>query len=714
MPPASSTASKVYRVVWGPQRFYLSLGWKTLIAFGLVVFLPMAGLLVLTEQTMRQSLEDELLNSLEANLRVVRNALNEPLDEVRIALAQTAQDDRTAEALLQQDSVALLSLLSAQAERFPYVNIWLAIDSDQIIRGRLRGPLGEHPDLMRIFNRIVTARNETLVSTDLVPHSLFISEDRNRYASLPPQVLTQVIAAQVPGAGVLLGLVILNDAKWLVQQIQNQVSMENTFVALLQGERVIATSDLTSNLWERNQHPPGPVERAIRAGQLFKGNAAFGSSDALVATEPLLDSEFQPIGALALAVNSNRIAHHMRSNSRNIYLFIAIGIGLSLIIAYLAYRDTLTPLQAIVNAQNDFASGDYKVRTEIQTKDEFERLGVGFNRMADAVEAHDRRLEQYNALSSLVNLAMNPEEMLQGTLDRVVDISRSQLGVIYLLDEGSNRLAPFVAHGLELDGLTIVKLGEELPGQAALETKVKRIGSLPNSSKLTYELGPGKVTLDDMVYFPLIYRGDLLGLLMLGALEHYPDNEFMLLEHLARQVAIILNDAVAQKKIRDLSVRDSLTGVVNRTYFTTRLEQMWNDAFRFGTQLTVLMVDIDHFRHFSDRYGYHVADNLLISVATTLKKSLRKSDLIARFGENRFAILLPHTDTEQSIASAEKIRKNIIGTTVPQLERERITISIGTASFPEISVQSPIELVRRANQALSDAKDGGRNRVVAA
>jgi diguanylate cyclase (GGDEF)-like protein len=126
------------------------------------------------------------------------------------------------------------------------------------------------------------------------------------------------------------------------------------------------------------------------------------------------------------------------------------------------------------------------------------------------------------------------------------------------------------------------------------------------------------------------------------------------------------------------------------------------------------MVDIDHFHKFADRYGYNVADGILISVAGVLKKSLRKSDLIARFGESQFVIVLPNSDLEQCVSSGEKVRKNIIGTSMPQLERERITISIGAVSHPETGAQSPIELVRRANETLAEAKRNGRNRVMAA
>ena len=133
-----SNRDNVFRVVWGPQRFYLSLGWKTLIAFALVVFVPMAGLLTITKQTMRDALENETAQALEANLRSAWNAYQRPLEDVRIALVQDADNDRTTLYLQQRDAAGLYRLLERNARRFSFVDLWFAIDRDQVVRGRIR------------------------------------------------------------------------------------------------------------------------------------------------------------------------------------------------------------------------------------------------------------------------------------------------------------------------------------------------------------------------------------------------------------------------------------------------------------------------------------------------------------------------------------------------------------------------------------------------
>ena len=709
-----SNRDNVFRVVWGPQRFYLSLGWKTLIAFALVVFVPMAGLLTLTKQTMRDALENETAHALEANLRSAWSAYQRPLEDVRIALVQDAGDDGVARQLEQHDAAALYRMLERHARRFSFVDLWFAIDREQVVRGRIRGELGDHYSLGSGLGRALGTLRENLITTELLPRALFVSEDPQRFAALPPLVLAQVIVAPVRNQGALVGIMLLDDNQLLLQQIQNQLTIENTYVALLQGDRVIATAGLPDE-----PLPPGSpldtnLDRALEGGQVFRDVLEMGTRRNMVLAEPILNGDFQPVGGLALLVGDNKINAHLAQSTRHVYGFIALGILLSLAIAFLAYRDTVRPLRAIVAAQNAFAEGDHGVRTEIVTRDEFESLGTGFNRMAEAVVNRDRRLTQYTALSSLVDLSMSSDKLLQGTLDKVIEISRGMLGVIYLLEEGSNRLVPYASHALDLDALDPLKIGEGIPGQVALERESRSIYVGDKGTELALEVGVGSVMPRYLAYFPLLYRGELLGLLLLGFAQSTPEDERVLLDYLARQVAIILNDAASQRRISDLVTRDPLTNAANRGHFTDELERLFNAAQRYGTDLALLMVDIDHFRAFSDRFGYHMADVVLTTVAGVLKKSVRKTDLIARFGENKFAVALPATDLEQALVTAEKVRKNLIGTTVGQLDRERVTISIGAAAYPDPAIQSPVEMVRRADQALLKAKQGGRNRVEAA
>jgi hypothetical protein len=302
-----SSRDSVFRVVWGPQRFYLSLGWKTLIAFALVVFVPMAGLLTITKQTMRDALENETAQALEANLRSAWNAYQRPLEDVRIALVQDADNDRTTLYLQQRDAAGLYRLLERNARRFSFVDLWFAIDRDQVVRGRIRGELGNHYNFGSGLGRALGTLRENLITTELLPRALFVSEDPQRYAELPPLVLAQIIVVPVSDQGALIGVKLLHGNQLLLQQIQNQLTIERTYVALLQGDQVIATAGLPDE-----PLPPGSLldsrlDRAIEGGQVFSGQLEINSQRNLVLAEPILNGDYQSVGGLALLLSDHRL-----------------------------------------------------------------------------------------------------------------------------------------------------------------------------------------------------------------------------------------------------------------------------------------------------------------------------------------------------------------------------------------------------------------------
>jgi diguanylate cyclase len=154
---------------------------------------------------------------------------------------------------------------------------------------------------------------------------------------------------------------------------------------------------------------------------------------------------------------------------------------------------------------------------------------------------------------------------------------------------------------------------------------------------------------------------------------------------------------------------DPLTGLANRRALDEELERRIAQWQRRGTVLSLLLVDIDHFKRFNDRHGHLAGDEMLCLVARSLCDTLRKMDLVTRYGGEEFAVVLPTTNLEEAIRAAERVRQSVSESVVTfQGQELRDTVSVGIAQVTE--ADDALSLVGRADEALYAAKKAGRNR----
>jgi diguanylate cyclase (GGDEF)-like protein len=156
-----------------------------------------------------------------------------------------------------------------------------------------------------------------------------------------------------------------------------------------------------------------------------------------------------------------------------------------------------------------------------------------------------------------------------------------------------------------------------------------------------------------------------------------------------------------------------LTGLGNRRRFDETLEQEWGHGLRSGYPLAVVLIDVDHFKLFNDRYGDRDADDCLAAVAATLVESLhREGDVATRYGEEEFGVILPRTAVHDAARVAERIRQNLARKLVKHLGSPYgvVTLSIGVAGAVPGASGSPEQLLRAAEQALLTSTQEGRDR----
>ncbi len=170
----------------------------------------------------------------------------------------------------------------------------------------------------------------------------------------------------------------------------------------------------------------------------------------------------------------------------------------------------------------------------------------------------------------------------------------------------------------------------------------------------------------------------------------------------------------AYQKSLEMAVTDPLTGLHNRRYLMTQLDGLIAEARQEESALSVLVIDIDHFKAINDDYGHDAGDDALREFGRALSSTVRGVDLACRYGGEEFVVAMPRTRSEAALEAAERLRANLAGVRVNTGEGGEMlqfTVSIGIATAEEGGAQTPADLITKADQALLSAKRNGRNRV---
>ncbi len=213
---------------------------------------------------------------------------------------------------------------------------------------------------------------------------------------------------------------------------------------------------------------------------------------------------------------------------------------------------------------------------------------------------------------------------------------------------------------------------------------------------------------------PMLYEKDLLGMLTFlsdktDALNPY---QIEIIEVLGNQASTSIANARFHAEIERLAITDGLTGIFNHRHLQERLSQEFSRLERFSEPLSILILDIDHFKEINDTYGHPVGDSVLKVVVDVIKKTIRNIDIPARYGGEEFAIILLGTGAHGALNIAERLRKAVMNRTFSaENQTFKVTVSIGISTRPNDGKRKE-EIIEKADKALYHAKRTGRNRSV--
>jgi diguanylate cyclase (GGDEF)-like protein len=199
-----------------------------------------------------------------------------------------------------------------------------------------------------------------------------------------------------------------------------------------------------------------------------------------------------------------------------------------------------------------------------------------------------------------------------------------------------------------------------------------------------------------------------MGYLVVDGLRDADKEKFYIL---SGQFLLGIKRAILYQEVQELAIIDSLTSISNRRYYLERFKEELERSKKFNYKFSCLLIDIDYFKNYNDRYGHIVGDAILRELAKTIQENVRQIDLLGRYGGEEFSIILSETDKDAAGLAAERIRQAIENKRIRAYDEElKITVSIGISTFP-FDGKDIKTLLDKADAALYRAKELGRNRI---
>jgi diguanylate cyclase (GGDEF)-like protein len=332
-------------------------------------------------------------------------------------------------------------------------------------------------------------------------------------------------------------------------------------------------------------------------------------------------------------------------------------------------------------------------------------IGLQNAKLYSMLQRRAAQLEAINAIAKRTTVELDLKELLDRLCTQLPQSFPVENVSIFLRDEDGNLILR--AQQGTLPGK--FKVGDVLPHGSACT--LSDGGHNPYSGDPSLCPAGCFPTGCEEVCLPLVSFGEDIGLLACATTQRkaFLANDIQALESVADILATATQNARYVDKVRQLAYRDGLTGVFNRRYFESRLVEEITRAARYGGGVSLLMIDLDHFKKINDEFGHMLGDDVLRAVSAVFVRQLRKVDVVCRYGGEEFTVILPATQGASAASVADKLRRAVANAQFSEIPYA-ITVSIGVAEFPAHGITRD-DIVGAADTALYVAKEAGRNRV---
>jgi diguanylate cyclase (GGDEF)-like protein len=576
-----------------------------------------------------------------------------------------------------------------------------AVASDRRLRAALAAGRG------------VDRRLDELVSGDVVLIELY-SPDRELIAQAGDSTGVAPRGAPIAAGGETLGILVVSvtGADVLARRVKTLTGLE---AAVFRDRRLLAAT------------ARGLDDRA-RLGGLGDPHAVDVASGAEYRAR--VESIPEPAGPpveLALLQNTSSLSDTISENRLVIGGLLVAFLLLAMLAAAGVSRALTGQIGTFLDAARRLARGDFAHPVPVSGHDEFAQLGHEFNSMSAQLEAKieeiERKREELEATIRRVGDALatglDRDGVVALAVRQAVDACAAEAGRALPVARGAFHERRSGRDDARLDEALVAaerrafeprpELGPELLDSIEPEAPRPRLrrASAAQAGNAHALAVPLRAVVSSS-------EAEFLGVLSIARHgQAFAPEEEELLEYLAGQAIVSIENASLHETVGRQAVTDELTGLANARAFRSILDREIERSRRFQTPLGLVMVDLDDFKQVNDRHGHQQGDEVLASVAAVLRDFSRDIDAPARYGGEELAVVLPQTDSDGAALLAERMREAVERLRVPSVgggSPLRVTASFGVASVPE-SAGAREELVAAADTALYRAKRGGKNRV---
>lgn len=265
----------------------------------------------------------------------------------------------------------------------------------------------------------------------------------------------------------------------------------------------------------------------------------------------------------------------------------------------------------------------------------------------------------YKTTDSLVS-SYKLNNALDVSVKTIYDLTKCDSCSIMIFDKKKGLLknAAFVGLSKDVMDKVVLKPGQGIAGKVFLDKKPILVKDISKDSQFKFPQEQ-KVTFRSVYSVPLVTSDKCIGIININTKTPLPEDKCRLVETVASQISMAIKNALLFKSMEELAIRDSLTGLYNHRYFKETLAKEMDRALRYKRPLSLVIMDIDNFKQYNDNYGHMFGDYLLKEIGRVIQNNLRTSDVLARYGGDELAVILPETDEESAYTLLERIRKKI-------------------------------------------------------